>query len=43
MAIQYFTSVQALAHQLLSYAIRDALDAGQGTVPLTVFPAQRAD
>ena len=29
MAIQYFTSVQALAHQLLSYAIRDALDAGQ--------------
>ena len=29
MAIQYFTSVQALAHQLLTHAIREALDSGQ--------------
>ena len=42
MAIQYFTSVQALTHQLLSYAIRDALDAGQ-LVPCQDNPAEWDD
>jgi hypothetical protein len=42
MAIQYFTSVQALAHQVLSYAIRDALDAGH-SVPCQDNPAEWDD
>ena len=42
MANEYFTSVQALAHQLLSYAIRDALDAGQ-LVPCQDNPAEWDD
>jgi len=42
MATAYFTSDQALAHQLLSYAIRDALDAGQ-LVPCQDNPAEWDD
>ena len=42
MAIHYFTSVQAFAHQLLSCAIRDALDAGQ-SVPCQDNPAEWDD
>lgn len=42
MAIQYFTSVQALAHQLLTYAIREALDSGQ-RVPCQQDPTEWDD
>jgi len=36
-AIQYFTPVQAFAHQVLTHAIREALDSGQ-RVPCQVNP-----
>lgn len=42
MAIEYFTSVQALTHQLLSHAIRDALDGGL-LVPCQDNPAEWDD
>ena len=42
MAIQYFTAVQAFAHQLLTHAIREALDSGQ-RVPCQVSPTQWDD
>ena len=42
MAIEYFTSVQALTHQLLSFAIRDALDGGR-SVPCQDNPAEWDD
>ena len=38
MAVQYFTPVQALAHRILTHAIRRALDQGE-TVPCQSNPA----
>ena len=39
MAVQYFTPLQALAHAVLSCAIRDAVDTGQ-QVPCLDNPAR---
>ena len=42
MAIQYFTAVQAFAHQLLTHAIREALDSGR-SVPCQDSPLEWDD
>jgi hypothetical protein len=41
-AVQYFTSLQAFAHQLLTHAIREALDSGR-SVPCQSNPAKWDD
>jgi hypothetical protein len=41
-AVQYFTPLQAFTHQLLTHAIREALDSGRG-VPCQSNPAQWDD